>query len=242
MRSKVIILVLASLCVLLSMLYVANKLFGTGIEMKSLRDILDKPGNVSVDKPGNVSVDKPGNVSVAKKPSHNKCRNQKSCPDNYYAFKMISGVANVIGPSICFEDELLMSGVRNNIGRGLNIAVVNAASGILKKIGIFNMYNGDVNKLVKFLETIEDGSLLFVASYDDPGTKLDDKAREIFTGFGSSFAKQIGFRDSWVFLGGNGLKAKTPYEMYIKNDEKNNKYNGWPDILEMEGCVPKKME
>lgn len=36
-------------------------------------------------------------------PRH-KCGNQNSCPQNYFAFKIISGAANVVGPSICFED------------------------------------------------------------------------------------------------------------------------------------------
>lgn len=29
---------------------------------------------------------------------------------------------------------------------------------------------------------------------------------------------------------------------YIKNDKKTNKYDGWPEMLEMEGCVPRKMD
>ncbi|GAB0194457.1 protein FAM3D [Grus japonensis] len=36
-------------------------------------------------------------------PRH-KCGNQKSCPQNYFAFKIISGAANVVGPSICFDN------------------------------------------------------------------------------------------------------------------------------------------
>lgn len=29
---------------------------------------------------------------------------------------------------------------------------------------------------------------------------------------------------------------------HIKNDEKKNKYDGWPEMLEMEGCAPRKMD
>ncbi|NXY92243.1 FAM3C protein, partial [Alcedo cyanopectus] len=59
----------------------------------------------------------------------NKCGIQKSCPQNYFAFKIISGAANVVGPSICFDGMILMSSVKNNIGRGLNIALVNGKLG-----------------------------------------------------------------------------------------------------------------
>ncbi|NXQ28776.1 FAM3D protein, partial [Alaudala cheleensis] len=74
-------------------------------------------------------------------PRH-KCGNQKSCPQNYFAFKIISGAANVVGPSICFEDLVLMSSVKNNIGRGLNIALVNGSTGQLLKTDTFDMYSG----------------------------------------------------------------------------------------------------
>lgn len=36
-------------------------------------------------------------------PQH-KCGNKKSCPENHFAFKITSGAANVVGPSICFDD------------------------------------------------------------------------------------------------------------------------------------------
>lgn len=36
----------------------------------------------------------------------NKCGNQRSCPTKHFAFKIISGAANVVGPSICFNDEV----------------------------------------------------------------------------------------------------------------------------------------
>ncbi|NWQ60332.1 FAM3D protein, partial [Neopipo cinnamomea] len=74
-------------------------------------------------------------------PRH-KCGNQKSCPKNYFAFKIVSGAANVVGPSICFEDLVLMSSIKNNVGRGLNIALVNGTTGQLLKTDSFDMYSG----------------------------------------------------------------------------------------------------
>ncbi|KGL99257.1 Protein FAM3D, partial [Charadrius vociferus] len=174
-------------------------------------------------------------------PRH-KCGNRKSCPQNYFAFKIISGAANVVGPSICFDDKVIMSSVKNNIGRGLNIALVNGSSGKLLKTDTFDMYSGNINKLEAFLQEIKHGTIVLTASYDDPATRMNNKIRAHFEALGSSHVKKLGFRDNWVFLGAKGLKTKSAFEQYIKNDRKTNKYEGWPEMLEMEGCVPRKMD
>ncbi|XP_031361807.1 protein FAM3D [Lonchura striata] len=186
-------------------------------------------------------------LGATKKPSserlpRHKCGNQKSCPQNYFAFKIISGAANVVGPSICFEDLVLMSSVKNNIGRGLNIALVNGTTGKLLKTDAFDMYSGDITKLQTFLQGIKRGTLVLTASYDDAATKMNDKVRAYFTELGSSHVGKLGFRDNWIFLGAKGLMNKSPFEKYIKNDGETNKYEGWPELLEMEGCAPRKMD
>ncbi|XP_048343272.1 protein FAM3D [Sphaerodactylus townsendi] len=141
-----------------------------------------------------------------------KCGNQKSCPENSLTFKIVSGAANVVGPSMCLENTVFMSSVKNNVGRGLNIAVVNGTNGHLIKMAAFDMYSGDVKHLVMFLEDVQKGSLVLIASYDDPASKLNDQARALLADLGSSYAAKLGFRDNWVFLGGKGLKGRTPFE------------------------------
>ncbi|KAM5231551.1 protein FAM3D isoform 2-T4 [Hipposideros larvatus] len=170
-----------------------------------------------------------------------KCNLSKPCPDNYFAFKICSGAANVVGPSICFEDHMIMSPVKNNVGRGLNIALVNGTTGMVLKHDHFDMYSGDVQLLEKFLKEITEGMLVLVASYDDPGTKMNDEIRKLFSQMGSSHANQLGFRDSWVFLGARDIKNNSPFEQFLKNNRDMNKYEGWPELLELEGCVPRKV-
>ncbi|XP_042736816.1 protein FAM3D [Lagopus leucura] len=180
-------------------------------------------------------------MSSPPQPRH-KCENKKDCPADHFAFRIISGAANVVGPSICFEDRILMSTVKNNIGRGLNIALVNGKSGQLLKVGSFDMYSGDVTQLETFLEDIKDGTIMLAATYDDAATKMNNKVRALFSALGSRHVNQLGFRDNWVFLGAKGMKDKSPFEEHIKNDQKTNKYDGWPELLEMEGCAPRKQD
>ncbi|XP_071392480.1 protein FAM3C isoform X2 [Centroberyx affinis] len=174
------------------------------------------------------------------KPVRYKCGLSKACPAGHFSFKMASGAASVVGPKVCLEDNILMSGVKNNVGRGINIALVNGAKGELIKTDYFDMWAGDVVPFIKFLKEIEDGTIVMMATFDDPATKLNDEARKLIADLGSSSVSNLGFRDNWIFVGGKGIKTKSPFEQHIKNSADTNKYEGWPEVLEMEGCIPQR--
>ncbi|XP_077617868.1 protein FAM3A [Crocuta crocuta] len=135
---------------------------------------------------------------------------------------------------------LLMSSVKDNVGRGLNIALVNGVSGELIEARAFDMWAGDVNDLLKFIRPLHEGTLVFVASYDDPATKMNEETRKLFSDLGSKNVKDLAFRDSWVFVGAKGVQNKSPFEQHVKNSKHTNKYEGWPAALEMEGCIPRR--
>ncbi|XP_063073034.1 protein FAM3C isoform X2 [Engraulis encrasicolus] len=179
---------------------------------------------------------------VPTRPPRNKCGLSKTCPDGHFSFKMASGAASVVGPKMCFEDNVVMSGVKNNVGRGINIALINGETGEVVKTGFFDMWAGDVNELINFMKTITDGTLVMMATFDDPASKLNEEARKIIAELGSSSVTTLGFRDNWIFVGGKGIKTKSPFEQHIKNNAETNKYEGWPEVLEMEGCIPKRQE
>ncbi|XP_015427191.1 PREDICTED: protein FAM3A [Myotis davidii] len=134
----------------------------------------------------------------------------------------------------------LMSSVKDNVGRGLNIALVNGVSGELIEARAFDMWAGDVNDLLKFIRPLHEGTLVFVASYDDPATKMNEETRKLFSDLGSKNVKDLAFRDSWVFVGAKGVQNKSPFEQHVKNSRHTNKYEGWPEALEMEGCIPRR--
>ncbi|MCI4387621.1 hypothetical protein PGIGA_G00076380 [Pangasianodon gigas] len=171
-------------------------------------------------------------------PRRYKCGLSAPCPPKHLAFRLVSGAANVIGPKICLEDKMLISSVKDNVGRGLNIALVNGVTGELLETKSFDMWEGDVSNLLKFLRPLHEGTLVFVASFDDPATKLNDEARRLFEELGSTAIKELGFRDSWVFVGAKGIENKSPFEQRMKNNKSSNKYEGWPESLEMDGCIP----
>ncbi|XP_072528645.1 protein FAM3C [Salminus brasiliensis] len=171
-----------------------------------------------------------------------KCGLSKPCPEDHFSFKMASGAASVVGPKICLEDNIVMSGVKNNVGRGINIALVNGKTGEVIKTEFFDMWAGDVNTLIQFLKTIEDGTVVMMATFDDSATKLNDEAKKLIEDLGSSQINSLGFRDNWIFVGGRGIKTKSPFEQYIKNNAESNKYEGWPEVLEMEGCIPRRQD
>ncbi|KAM4569425.1 protein FAM3C [Odontesthes bonariensis] len=184
-----------------------------------------------------LSVDEPST-----KPVRHKCGLSKACPPGHFSFKMASGAASVVGPRICLEDKLLMSSVKNNVGRGLNIALINGKSGELIRTAFYDMWAGDVAPFIKFLNEVEDGTIVMMASFDDPATKLNDEARKLIADLGSSAVSNLGFRDNWIFVGGKGIKTKSPFEQHIKNSADTNKYEGWPEVLEMEGCIPQRQD
>ncbi|XP_024913274.1 protein FAM3C isoform X2 [Cynoglossus semilaevis] len=179
---------------------------------------------------------------MSEKPLRNKCGLSKSCPAAHFAFKVASGAASVVGPRMCLEDKVLMSSVKNNVGRGINIALVNGKNGQVVRTSSFDMWAGDVAPLIKFLQEIEEGTVVLMASFDDPATKLNDEARKLISDLGSSYVSKLGFRDNWVFVGGKGIKTKSPFEQHIKNAADTNKFDGWPEVLEMEGCIPQRSD
>ncbi|KAM7404689.1 hypothetical protein PAMP_012013 [Pampus punctatissimus] len=160
-------------------------------------------------------------TSAEPRPRRYKCGLSAPCPPKHLAFRLVSGAANVIGPKICLEDKMLVSSVKNNVGRGLNIALVNGVTGELLETKTFDMWAGDVSDLLKYLRPLHEGTLVFVASFDDPATKLNDESRRLFEELGSTAVKELAFRDSWVFVGAKGIENKSPFEQFPVSGREN---------------------
>ncbi|NXX35301.1 FAM3C protein, partial [Nicator chloris] len=73
-------------------------------------------------------------------------------------------------------------------------------------------FSSDVAHIIEFLKTIQDGTIVLMATYDDGATKLNEEARKLIAELGSTSITNLGFRDNWVFCGGKGIKTKSPFE------------------------------
>ncbi|CDQ86666.1 unnamed protein product [Oncorhynchus mykiss] len=172
-----------------------------------------------------------------------KCGLSKPCPEGHFSFKMASGAASVVGPKICLEDNIWPVSVQELAFTGVGLCLFSTGkTGDLIKTDYFDMWAGDVNTLITFLKTIEEGTVVMMATFDDSASKLNDESKTMIGELGSSSISTLGFRDNWIFVGGKGIKTKSPFEQHIKNNADTNKYEGWPEVLEMEGCIPQRQE
>ncbi|XP_012684777.1 protein FAM3C isoform X2 [Clupea harengus] len=188
-------------------------------------------GLTSVQRLGVQLTDQQDSVNLT-----SKCTAFKDCPSNHFAFYISSGAADVVGPKICFEGKVIMSGVKNNVGRGLNIVLLDGETGNIVRSSYFK----GSDDWLDFLRSIQPGHITLVASFDDPASILTDEAREIFRGLGSSVIQTLGTRDGWVFASQKGSK-ESPFEKHISNDEKTNRYERWPEIIDVSGCFHKRI-
>ncbi|CAM9869630.1 protein FAM3C-like [Lampetra fluviatilis] len=221
---------------LIVVLYVGNRTLELNLE-KKIKDML--PAEIKIVAVQRKEVE---NNSPEEKKPYFKCGLPEPCPDKHLPFRVLTGAANIVGPKICLDDQIIMSSARNNVGRGFNIVSVDGAKGNVLEVHTSDVYNGEIDKLIAFLKTIKDGSIVIIASFDDASTNLNDEARGLLADLGSKFIKDLGMRDNWVFIGGKGLNLKTSYERHIKSNKDTNKYEGWPELLELEGCIPLKLD
>ncbi|XP_042266778.1 protein FAM3C-like [Thunnus maccoyii] len=176
------------------------------------------------------------------KQSVGSCSPKRECPEDHFSFFIQSGAANVVGPKICVENNLALGTVKNNAGFGINIVIINGKTGEVMKTDHFNMYSGDVEPLIELLKSIEKGSIVLMASYDEPSSKLNEDARKLIAELGSAAVQSLGFRDNWVFVGGKGAAVKSNFEKHLKNDKVKNKYESWPELIQLQGCIPRYLE
>ncbi|XP_029682796.1 protein FAM3C isoform X2 [Takifugu rubripes] len=158
-----------------------------------------------------------GKFKAVKTSADLKCRLSKVCPPDHFAMRLTSGAADVVGPQICFEGKIIMSHVLNNVGPGLNIAVIDGETGIVEKIGSINMQKGRKRgeaeeEVLEYLKEIKPGMIVLVASFGDVTPKLTEEVRGLFAGMGSALVTSVKARDNWVFAGRAGGADRSLYE------------------------------
>ncbi|XP_009200488.1 beta-secretase 2 isoform X1 [Papio anubis] len=223
---KVVFLVLASLCAWYSGYLLAELIPDAPLSSAaySIHSIGERP------------------VLKAPVPKRQKCDHWTPCPSDTYAYRLLSGGGINKYAKICFEDDLLMGEKLGNVARGINIAIVNYVTGNVTATQHFDMYEGDNSgPMIKFIQSAPPKSLLFMVTYDDGSTRLNNDAKNAIEELGSKEIRNMKFRSSWVFLAAKGfeLPSEIQREKINHSDTKNNRYSGWPAEIQIEGCIPK---
>ncbi|XP_011809610.1 PREDICTED: protein FAM3B [Colobus angolensis palliatus] len=251
---KVVFLVLASLCAWYSGYLLAELIPDAPLSSAaySIHSIGERP------------------VLKAPVPKRQKCDHWTPCPSDTYAYRLLSGGGINKYAKICFEDNLLMGEKLGNVARGINIAIVNCKveqraepqgfrvdtdrrcrrkpstqgrASVNSKDPKTDLHPPIDNSgpMTKFIQSAPPKSLLFMVTYDDGSTRLNNDAKNAIEKLGSKEIRNMKFRSSWVFLAAEGfeLPSEIQREKINHSDTKNNRYSGWPAEIQIEGCIPK---
>ncbi|XP_075375093.1 protein FAM3B isoform X1 [Mycteria americana] len=176
-------------------------------------------------------------------PKRQKCDHWSPCSPGNYAYRILSGGGKEKLAKICFEDELLISEEKGNVGRGINIAIVNYKTGKVTSAKFFDMWEGDHSgEMVTFIKNAPEGSLLLMVTHDDGSTRLKNEAKKLVEELGSKEIWNMKFRSSWAFIAAKGFKLPDNIQKEkINHSDKDNRYIGWPAEIQIEGCVPRNL-
>ncbi|KAM6147072.1 protein FAM3B isoform 1-T4 [Phoenicopterus ruber ruber] len=177
-------------------------------------------------------------------PKRQKCDHWSPCLPGSYAYRILSGGGKEKLAKICFEDELLISEEKGNVGRGINIATVNFKTGKVLSAKFFDMWEGDHSgEMTTFIKNTPEGSLLLMVTHDDGSTRLKNDAKKLVEELGSKEIWNMKFRSSWAFIAAKGFKLpdNIQREKINHSDKKKNRYAGWPAEIQIEGCIPRNL-
>ncbi|XP_009958217.1 PREDICTED: protein FAM3B, partial [Leptosomus discolor] len=177
-------------------------------------------------------------------PERQKCDRWSPCAPGNYGYWILSGGGKGKLPEICFEDELLISKEKGNVGRGINIAIVSYKTGRVTSAKFFDMWEGDHSgEMTTFIKNTPEGSLLLMVTYDDGSTRLKNDTKKLVEELGSKEIWNMKFRSSWAFIAAKGFKLpdNIQKEKINHSDKKKNKYGGWPAEIRIEGCIPRNL-
>ncbi|PKU42681.1 protein fam3b [Limosa lapponica baueri] len=182
-------------------------------------------------------------VLKAPVPKRQKCDHWSPCPPGDYAYRILSGGGREKLAKICFEDDLLISEQKGNVGRGINIAIVNYKTGKVISASFFDMWKGDHSEeMMTFIKNAPEGSLLLMVTHDDGSTRLKNSTKKLVEELGSKQIWNMKFRSSWAFIAAKGFKLPDDIQKEkINHSDKRNRYGGWPAEIQIEGCIPRNL-
>eukprot|EP00058_Branchiostoma_floridae_P000353 XP_002585841.1 hypothetical protein BRAFLDRAFT_111009 [Branchiostoma floridae] len=137
-------------------------------------------------------------------------------------------------PEICINGQYVIRG--GKIGwRGLNVVVIDGRTFQVTQAKNFDTYEKGSSELEDLIWKMDETSLMLIATYDEASRSLSSYARSLLTDLGSSKVKNLGFRDSWVFIGQKGIVGVSPHE---KHEKGGGQFGG---AVEIKACLAGKL-
>ncbi|BFZ08845.1 hypothetical protein BsWGS_11884 [Bradybaena similaris] len=158
------------------------------------------------------------------------------CNPDQLAFYIRTGEKTAqsgVAPIICFHGTVYMSGEQGNVGRGLNLILIDSKSMTLKSVNVFDTYV-DESPLLRFLKKeAKDDDIILMATYDDASYGLKESGRQWLKLFGSALVERLGFRDNFLMIGHRGLASGHAIEYHVTKKDKS---EAFAPPIEKAGC------
>eukprot|EP00118_Oscarella_pearsei_P007497 m.37064 g.37064 ORF g.37064 m.37064 type:complete len:643 (+) comp32318_c0_seq2:62-1990(+) len=158
------------------------------------------------------------------------CGLNAACGASEMAFHVVSG-PDTDSAAICVDGEDIVTST--NSRRGMNVVVVQGLTRKVVAVKNFDTYSLGGEELAEFLNGINAGRLVIIASADDASYQLGEVGRSAVRSFGSSKIDSLNFRGSWLMIGQKGIKGTTIYEEVDPSE-----LGLWSNGVEFSGCVP----
>ncbi|KFV45101.1 Protein FAM3B, partial [Gavia stellata] len=171
-------------------------------------------------------------------PKRQKCDHWSPCSPGNYAYRILSGGGKRKLAKICFEDELSLQYVEWSTPSESQVL-----SWLFKLDSCVIDSTDHSGEMITFIKNAPEGSLLLMVTHDDGSTRLKNDAKKLVEDLGSKEIWTMKFRSSWAFIASKGFKLpdNIQKEKINHSDKKNNRYDGWPAEIQIEGCIPRNL-
>ncbi|XP_052214269.1 protein O-linked-mannose beta-1,2-N-acetylglucosaminyltransferase 1-like isoform X1 [Dreissena polymorpha] len=175
---------------------------------------------------------KPFFVDVSAYPNVSEGICGPECGANQISFYVKTGVEKDEPPIICVHRSIVMHSQKNNVGRGMNVVVINNNTLKVEAVKSYDTYQDDYQFLRDLMTGIKEGHAIIMASFDEITQSLSEEARRWMKLFGAKQVDSIGYRDSYMLIGQKGLVSGDVLEFRVPKKQKN-----FADHLEKMGCL-----
>ncbi|CCD66977.1 ILEI/PANDER domain-containing protein [Caenorhabditis elegans] len=149
--------------------------------------------------------------------SESKCYYDNQCTLPQMLFRVRSETDSQ-PPFACLNDIKLFD--TDNIGRGINAAILNGTTGDIIEKATFDVTASD-EKLMTWLLKVPHASLLVAASFGDVAEHVSRQSRQLFAAFGAQKIDNWRVGNAYAIIGQRGIRRGEAHETVAKFLEEN---------------------